>query len=152
MNNFSKKGIMHKNIKIKQHDISDCGAACLASVSAYYGFMLPISRIRQYAGTDTRGTNLAGMLDASEKLGFIAKAVRIKKESLNEVPLPAIAHLTIRESWHHFVVIYRSERKKILVMDPASGNMENWEKEKFEKQFSGVVLLIAPSGHFRKDS
>lgn len=33
------------NIKIKQRDITDCGAACLASVSAYYNLQLAISKI-----------------------------------------------------------------------------------------------------------
>ena len=28
---------MKKGVKIKQFDITDCGAACLASVCAYYG-------------------------------------------------------------------------------------------------------------------
>jgi ABC-type bacteriocin/lantibiotic exporter with double-glycine peptidase domain len=27
---------MNKKILIKQHDITDCGAACLASVAAFY--------------------------------------------------------------------------------------------------------------------
>ena len=51
---MSKKGI-----KIKQFDITDCGAACLASVCAYYGLQFPIARIRQYAFTDQKGTNPA---------------------------------------------------------------------------------------------
>ncbi|MFR1445749.1 cysteine peptidase family C39 domain-containing protein, partial [Acinetobacter baumannii] len=42
---------MKKRIKIKQRDITDCGAACIASVAAYYRLQLPVSRVRQYAGT-----------------------------------------------------------------------------------------------------
>ena len=45
-------------IKIKQHDITDCGAACLASVASYFNLQLPIARIRQMAGTDRKGTNV----------------------------------------------------------------------------------------------
>ena len=37
---------------IKQHDVTDCGAACLATISKQYGLSLPISRIREAAGTD----------------------------------------------------------------------------------------------------
>ena len=44
-----------KGIKIKQHDITDCGAACLASVCAHYGLQYPVARIRQYAFTDQKG-------------------------------------------------------------------------------------------------
>ena len=47
-----------KNIKIKQLDITDCGAACLSSVCAYYGLKYPIARIRQYAFTSQKGTNI----------------------------------------------------------------------------------------------
>jgi len=49
-------------IKIKQRDITDCGAACLASIAAYYNLQLPVSRIRQFAGTDKRGTNVLGLI------------------------------------------------------------------------------------------
>ncbi len=141
---------LHKNICIKQHDISDCGAACLASVSSYFGHSLPISRVRQYAGTDSKGTNLAGMLDAAEKLGFLTKAVRVNKESLGEVPLPAIAHLTIKESWHHFVVLYKIRKKNVTVMDPATGKLEKWNREEFSAKWTGIILLLEPAENFIK--
>ena len=33
---------MKKGTKIKPHDITDCGAACLASVCAHYGLRFPV--------------------------------------------------------------------------------------------------------------
>ncbi len=143
---------MRRGIKIRQHDISDCGAACLSSVSAYYGLHLPISKIRQFANTDTKGTNIAGMIEASEKLGFLAKGVRVKKEDLKQIPFPGIAHLTIKETWHHFVVVYGVGRNKVRIMDPATGTVEKWNREKFEQQWTGVFLLIVPSENFRKEN
>jgi len=38
---------MKSGVCIKQHDITDCGAACLSSVAAYYELQLPLARIRQ---------------------------------------------------------------------------------------------------------
>jgi ATP-binding cassette, subfamily C, bacteriocin exporter len=64
------------SIKIKQHDITDCGAACLASVAAHYRLKLPIARIRQFASTNQKGTNVLGMIEAAERLGFQAKGVK----------------------------------------------------------------------------
>ena len=58
---------------IKQHDITDCAAACLATISRQYGLKLPISRIREIAGTDKMGTNAYGVVQAAEQLGFTAK-------------------------------------------------------------------------------
>ena len=63
-------------IRVKQRDITDCGAACLASIAAYYGMSMPVARIRQFAGTDKKGTNVLGLLEAASKLGFTAKGVR----------------------------------------------------------------------------
>ncbi|BEP29317.1 hypothetical protein HLPR_16480 [Helicovermis profundi] len=65
---------------IKQHDIRDCGAACLATVSKQYGLKIPITKIREVAGTDKKRINEFGMIKAAEKLGFSAKGVKGNKE------------------------------------------------------------------------
>ena len=70
-----------KHYCIKQHDITDCGAACLATVSKQYGLKMPISKIREVAGTDKQGTNAAEMIKAAEKLGFTAKAVKVDRNA-----------------------------------------------------------------------
>ncbi len=64
-------------IKIKQRDITDCGAACMASVAANYKLKLPVSRIRQIAGTDKKGTNVLGLLEAAQKLGLVVGVFNI---------------------------------------------------------------------------
>jgi len=46
---------------VKQHDITDCGAACLATISKQYGLNLSISKIREVAVTDKQGTNAYGI-------------------------------------------------------------------------------------------
>lgn len=137
-------------INIKQHDITDCGAACLASISAHYRFQIPISRIRQYAGTDKKGTNVYGLIKAAEKLGFEAKGVRGDFESLFKIPKPAIAHIIVKEQLHHFVVIYETGKNHIKVMDPGSGKLEKYSHEDFKKVWTGVLVLLLPSEDFKK--
>lgn len=66
---------------VKQHDITDCAAACLATISKQNGYKTSISKIREIAGTDKQGTNIAGVLKAAESIGFNAKAVRGNKEA-----------------------------------------------------------------------
>ena len=60
---------------VKQHDITDCGAACLATISKQYGFRTSITKIREIAGTDRQGTNAYGVIKAAEAIGSIAKGV-----------------------------------------------------------------------------
>ncbi|MFC6096790.1 peptidase domain-containing ABC transporter [Flavobacterium qiangtangense] len=136
------------SIKIKQHDIKDCGATCLASIGNHYGINLPIAKIRQYANTDKRGTNVLGIIEASEKMGFLAKGVKGGFDSLDKIPLPAIAHVVVKEQLHHYVVIYAVSKDKIEVMDPAFGKMETYNFEEFKKIWSGVLILFAKNDDF----
>jgi len=133
---------------IKQHDITDCGAACLASVAAYYQLQIPIARIRQYAGTDKKGTNVLGLLEAAQKLGFEAKGVRADFENLFKIPLPAIAHLVVKERLHHYVVLFEVTKKHISIMDPAYGKIQKKTHKEFRNEWTGVLVLLNPEENF----
>jgi ATP-binding cassette subfamily B protein len=137
------------SIKIKQHDIKDCGAACLVSIGNYFKVNLPIARIRQYANTDKRGTNVLGIIEAAEKMGFMAKGVKGNLDAINKIPLPAIAHIVTKEQLHHYVVVYKIEKSKITVMDPGYGKMEVYNFDEFQKIWSGVLILFAPNADFK---
>ncbi|CAN2040700.1 ATP-binding cassette, subfamily C, bacteriocin exporter [Candidatus Magnetomoraceae bacterium gMMP-15] len=141
-----------KNIKIKQRDITDCGAACLASIAAYYDFRLPISRIRQYAFTDKKGTNVLGMVEAAEKLGFTAKGVKGPFESLFKIPKPAIAHVVLKDVLHHYVVICGITKKYVLIMDPVDGKIQKKPHEDFKKEWTGALIIMLPSEEFEKSN
>lgn len=136
------------NIKIKQHDITDCGATCLASVSAHYNLQIPIARIRQYAGTDKKGTNVLGLIEAAQKLGFEAKGVRGEFESLFKIPKPAIAHIIVKERLHHYVVIYEVTKTYITIMDPGNGKLHKKTHDEFKKEWTGVLVLLMPQDNF----
>ena len=51
---------------VRQHDITDCGAASLATVARQHKLKISISEIRSAAGTDKLGTNAFGMVKAAE--------------------------------------------------------------------------------------
>ena len=136
------------SIKIKQHDITDCGAACLASISAHYKLKLPISRIRQMAGTDKKGTNALGLIKAAEKLGFTAKGVKGGTDSLPKIPLPAIAHVIVKEVLQHYVVILKATDTYVEIMDPGDGQIHKKSIEEFEKEWTGVLILMVPNEEF----
>ena len=107
---------------VKQHDLKDCGAACLATVSRTYGLKIPITKIREVAGTDHRGTSVYGLTVAAEKLGFTVKAVEANQEAFfQDFPLPAIAHVVIDQKIMHYVVIHKITKNKVVIADPAKG-------------------------------
>ena len=135
---------------IKQHDITDCGAACLATVSRQYGFKTSITKIRQIAGTDKLGTNAHGMVKAAEQLGFTAKAVKGNQDAFfSEFPLPAVAHVVREGGLLHYVVIHKITKSKVVIADPAKGIIKI-SPEEFFKEWTGILILMVPAQTFKK--
>lgn len=137
------------NIKVKQRDITDCGAACIASIASHYRLDLPVSKIRQYASTDKKGTNILGLLEALQKLSFDAKGVKGDFESLFKIPKPAIAHIILKKVLHHYVVIYNATPKYIEVMDPALGQLQRYGHEEFKQVWTGALVITLPGESFQ---
>lgn len=135
---------------IKQHDIADCGAACLATISKQYGLSTSITKIRQVAGTDKQGTNAYGMVKAAEQLGFTAKGVKGNQEAFfSQFPLPAIAHVVVDGTLLHYVVIHKITKNQVILADPAKGIVKQ-SPEDFFKIWTGVLILLVPSQAFQK--
>ncbi len=137
------------SIKIKQRDITDCGAACLASVAAFYKLELPVAKIRQMASTDQKGTNVLGLIEAATKMGFSAKGVRGEFDALLDVPMPVIAHVIVKKVLHHYVVLYKVMDKQIEYMDPGDGQIHRVSPDVFKEMWTGVLVLLMPNGEFQ---
>lgn len=129
----------------------DCGAAALASICAFYKLHIPIARVRQYANTDKKGTNLLGLVEAAKKLGFIAKGAKIADpEDLGEVGLPAIVHILAQGRFPHYVVVYKANKQYVQVMDPEHGDLRKIPLEEFKKQMTGYLVLLSPDEDFKR--
>ena len=135
---------------IKQYDITDCGAACLATICKQYGLRIPITKIREVAGTDTQGTNAYGVIKAAEQLGFSAKGVKGNQEAFfSEFPLPAIAHVVVDGKLLHYVVIHKITKHEVIIADPAKGIVK-YKPEDFFKIWTGILILLVPTQKFKK--
>ena len=134
-------------MRIKQRDAMDCGAACLASISGWYSFVVSATQIRLLTGVNNDGASVSGIVNAAEELGFEAKGVRCAKESLSKIPLPAIAHLQGNEN-QHFVVVYKITRSKVKIMDPKFGKYIWRNKIDFLTSWTGVLILMLPTANF----
>ncbi|MDR0380986.1 MAG: peptidase domain-containing ABC transporter [Oscillospiraceae bacterium] len=141
---------MPRYVCVKQYDITDCGAACLATISKQYGLKIPITRIRDVAGTDKQGTNAYGLVKAAERLGFSAKGVKGSQEAFfSPFPLPCVAHVIVDGSLLHYVVIHKITQKQVILADPAKG-IRKLTPEEFFKEWTGVLILMAPTQQFEK--
>lgn len=133
---------------VKQHDATDCAAACMAMVCLHYKKETTITKLRDQMGTDLKGTNLIGLSKCAESLGFSAQAVRVDKEGfLSKYTLPAIANVYTKEGLSHFVVIFKITEKYVILGDPAKDLMRV-EIDTFLKDFTGAMLILKPNEGF----
>lgn len=133
---------------VKQHDATDCAAACMAMVCLHYKKETTITRLRDMMGTDLKGTNLIGLSKCAEELGFMSQAVRVDREGfLSKYTLPAIANIITKEGLSHFVVVFKVTDKYVIVGDPAK-DLEKLEIDEFYKNFTGAMLLLKPNEKF----
>lgn len=152
---------MSKYYCIKQHDITDCGAACLATISKQHGYQISITKIREAAGTDKQGTNAYGLIKAAENLGFSAKGVKGNKEAFfSKFPLPCIAHVIVDGDLLHYVVIHKITKKQVIIADPGTGIVKLKPEEFFGEasehgnpskyKWTGVLILLVKAETFKK--
>ena len=130
-----------------QQSASDCGAACLVMLGRYWGKKFSINRLRSMANVDRSGATLKGLADAAEGIGFSSRMVTATLSKLAEQTLPAIAH------WEgkHYIVIYKITRDRVIVADPAIGQI-TMSHEEFNRGWTGYTLLLQPNALLKKTS
>jgi ATP-binding cassette subfamily C protein len=133
-----------KYVNVLQHNEEDCGAACLASITKYYGRTFTLNRIREAAGTYRSGTTLLGLKQGAEVLGFTnVRAVKVTLKVIDErsISLPCIIH------WkgNHWVVLYGKRGKKYAIADPGIRGIQYLEQKwLLEAWNDGILLTLEP--------
>lgn len=125
---------------IGQKDANDCGAAGLAMLTHYYDLPHGLDKIRTLVAAGPKGLPLGDVLAAAHSLSLVGQAVRIGKEQLLHVHVPAIAHLTSG----HYVVVFRLDNNGVQIGDPATG-LVKVSLLHFATSFSGYLLLLRPA-------
>ncbi len=135
---------------VRQHDASDCGAACLASIAGANGRRVSIALLRQLSFSDRTGTSILGLIRAAEQTGFSARGVRAADSALPHAPVPAIAHMRLEGGGHHFVVLERVSRDDVWLMDPATGEHRRERRSTFAASWTGALILLTPAAARRE--
>jgi ATP-binding cassette, subfamily B, bacterial HlyB/CyaB len=125
---------------VEQQSSSDCGAACLAMISQYWGKPVPLHILREQANVGRTGASLKSLAKAAEVLGYHALPVRASLGRMAEQKNPWIAH------WEgtHYVVVYRIKKQRVIIADPALGR-QSLSCEEFQAHWTGYALLLEPT-------
>jgi HlyB family type I secretion system ABC transporter len=130
---------------IEQQSSSDCGIACLAMISHYWGKRYPLYQLRDWARVGRSGTTIRNLAATAEKIGFQARPVRASLDRLAEQSYPWVAH------WQgdHYIVVYKIRRQRVLVADPAAG--KRWmTRSEFLVGWTGYALLLEPTDRLKQ--
>jgi ABC-type bacteriocin/lantibiotic exporter with double-glycine peptidase domain len=124
---------------------TDCGAACLAMVLAFYGKAVRLDELRNALGGWRDGTSALSLLTVARTHGLRGRGVRVEVESLSYLPAGCILHW----GFNHFVVLERVRRDQVRIIDPAHGRRSVTTAE-LRRLFTGVVLVLEPGDTFER--
>ncbi len=134
----------------------DCGPTCLRMVAKFYERTISLSKLRTLSETTREGSSLKNVADTAEKIGFRSLGVKVTFQKFaEEAPLPCIVYWQQK----HFVVVYKIQKDKVYVSDPAHGLLKYTQAE-FIKNWignnaddnteEGVALLLEPTPKLKK--
>lgn len=142
----AEKGVVKVPV-IMQLEMTECGAASLAMVMAYFNKWIPLEQIRQDCAVSRDGSNAKNMLQAARSYGMEAHAFKVEFEDLKENgPFPCIIHW----GFNHFVVLDGFKGNKAYINDPAKGFIKV-PMEDFDKNFTGIILIVEPGEDFKPE-
>lgn len=128
---------------ILQSESAECGLACMAMVSSFFGNHRDIFSLRQKFGTSNRGTTLKTLMSQADALDLAARPVQLDIDELSDLSCPAILHW----NFSHFVVLNKINTKTAIVHDPAVG-ARIYSVEELGKRFTGIALELSPLKSF----
>lgn len=134
-----------KTPTVFQMEATECGAASLSMIFAYFGKHLPLEQMRIETGVSRDGCNAGNMMRAAKKFGLECHGYRKELNSLLEVETPCIIHW----NFNHFVVFEGIKNGHAYLNDPAVGRRK-LTIEELDDGFTGVVLTFALTDKFEK--
>ncbi len=129
---------------ILQAEQSECGLACLAMALNFHGHRIDINTLRARMGATQQGLTLKALMQLAERLELGARPLRLEPAELGKLQLPAILHWDM----NHFVVLKAVRRGKVVVHDPALGEVSH-DLKALAARFTGVALELRPSPSFQ---
>ena len=129
---------------ILQDESAECGHACVAMISNFFGHKLDLFAMRNVSNTTNRGTNLLEINQLFERLGFMTRALRVPIEELHFIQCPAILHWNL----NHFVVLKKVRKNDVIIHDPAIG-VRHCSMHEVSQSFTGIVLEVNKSADFK---
>ena len=120
---------------LMQTHATECGAACLGSILAYFGRWVPFTELRSRCEVGRDGSTAAAIARAAKYYGLDCKGWHGNLRHLRTLPLP----LVLFWEFNHFLILEGFDRDHYYLNDPGTGRRKLTVVE-FSKGFTGVAL------------
>ncbi|WP_330766881.1 peptidase domain-containing ABC transporter [Rhodococcus sp. M8-20] len=126
---------------LAQTGMSDCGAACLAMIFAYFGVPRGVADLVDELGVSRDGLTALALVRCARGHGLDVRAFGRSADAVagGGAQLPAVVH------WdgNHFVVVERCTERHVHIVDPARGR-RRLTRAQFRDGYSGVSIEFGP--------
>ncbi len=126
-----------------QMHASECGAACLGIVLAYFGRWVSLTELREKCEVSRDGSSAASILRASRHYGLECSGFSLRADQLKMLELPLILFW----QFSHFVVLEGFDGRYFYLNDPSTGR-RRISAEEFNKDYSGIALRFKRGADF----
>ena len=108
-----------KTPTVLQMEVTECGAASLGMILAYYGKYIPLEQLRSDCGVSRNGSKASLIVKAAKSYGLNAKGFRVLTDQLDSFDAPMILFW----NFNHFLVYegHSSNKKYYYLNAPAAG-------------------------------
>lgn len=135
-----------KTPTIYQMEATECGAASLSMVFAFWGKNIPLEQMRIETGVSRDGCNAGNIMRCAKKYGLDCHGYRKEPAALKELQPPCIIHW----NFNHFVVFEGFKGKYAYINDPAMGRRK-LTMDELDDAFTGIVLTFKKTSSFVKE-
>lgn len=140
-------GVNRRRVKtplLLQMHATECGAACLGSVLAFFGRWAPLAELRDRCEVSRDGSSAAGIVRAARHYGLECRGRSVRIRELKKLSLPVILFWEFR----HFLILEGQDRDHYYLNDPSIGRRK-LTAEEFRQGFTGVALFFRRTAGFR---
>lgn len=135
---------MNKKLIVKQNSFKDCGPSCLLSIMKYYNIEVSHEELTLNLKMDREGTNAYNIINVSKLYGLDGYGIHNSVDDIinGKVKLPIICHV-LKNSYYHFIVVYKVKNNHLIVMDPSTNNTK-LDIETFKSLYLNTSIVIYP--------
>jgi ATP-binding cassette subfamily B protein RaxB len=142
--NFNWRAPRRKLPVFLQDQMAECGHACVAMISCYFGHQVDLNAIRQIKSSSSLGVTLVDIMMLFERMGFMTRPLKVDLSDIQHIQCPAVIHWNL----NHFVVLKEVLGDQVVIHDPAMGVVQ-YTLNAFSDSFTGIVLEVDPLSSFK---